>query len=312
MITAILIDDEYYALEGLKQDLDDLGTVRVLGTYENGQEALSQVADLRPDLIFLDIEMPETNGLELFDQLLEAHPQAAIVFVSAYNQYAIQAFELNAMDYLLKPVLPERLEKTLKRLEKKLPPPIQKQLSLHCFGHFAIQVGGEEIVIPWRTKKAEELLAYLACLKGQFVAKEKLAGTLWPELSREKSQSNFYLTFHYLKKQLTEAGLELPIESERGKVRLNLKNLELDLACFEEKLPPTDQLSEKTAALAESAAALYRAPLLDGHYYEWSMAMGWRYEMTYQELTKKLAVYYQKRGDSHKAAYYQKASTRQE
>ena len=136
MITAILIDDEYYALEGLKQDLEDLGTVRVLGTYENGRDALAAAADLRPELIFLDIEMPEMNGLELFDQLLEASPQTAIVFVTAYNQYAIHAFDLNAMDYLLKPVLPERLEKTLQRLEKKSPGAIKKQLSLHCFGQF--------------------------------------------------------------------------------------------------------------------------------------------------------------------------------
>lgn len=309
MITAILIDDEYYALEGLKQDLEDLGTVRVLGTYENGRDALVAVADLRPELIFLDIEMPEMNGLELFDQLLEASPQTAIVFVTAYNQYAIQAFDLNAMDYLLKPVLPERLEKTLQRLEKKSPATIKKQLSLHCFGQFSIQADGEEVVVPWRTRKAEELLAYLACAKGQFVSKEKLAGTLWPELSREKSKANFYLTFHYLKKQLSEANLALPIESERGKVRLNPEQLDLDIARFEKMIPQLEELSDETAAIAEAAAALYQAPLLDGHYYEWSVALGWHYELLHHELTKKLADYYQKQGDLHKAAYYQKEST---
>ena len=256
MITAILIDDEYYALVGLKQDLEELGTVAVLGAYQNGRDALAEIADLRPDLIFLDIEMPQNNGLELFDQLLEAYPQAAIVFVTAYNQYAIQAFELNAMDYLLKPVLPERLEKTLQRLDKKTPVPIKKQVSLHCFGQFSIQADSEEVIIPWRTRKAEELLAYLACAKGQFVSKEKLAGTLWPELSLEKSKANFYLTFHYLKKQLAEAHLALPIESERGKVRLNPETLDLDMIRFEMMIPSLDQLTEATAPLAEAVVAL--------------------------------------------------------
>lgn len=309
MITAILIDDEFYALEGLRQDLAELD-VFVLGTYEKGRDALAQAATLRPDIIFLDIEMPETNGLALFDKLLEAYPQAAIVFVTAYNQYAIQAFELNAMDYLLKPVLPDRLEKTLKRLEPKKPAPTKKQLMLHCFGQFSIQADGEEVVVPWRTRKAEELLAYLACAKGQFVSKEKLAGTLWPELSQEKSKANFYLTFHYLRKQLTEANLALPIESERGKVRLNPEQLDLDIALFEKMIPQLEELSDETATIAEAAAAIYKAPLLDGHYYEWSVPLGWHYELLHHELIKKLADYYHKQGDYHKAAYYQKESAR--
>lgn len=308
MITAILIDDEYYALEGLKQDLEDLGTVRVLGTYEHGADALGQLAVLQPDLIFLDIEMPEMSGLELFDRLLEVYPQAAIVFVTAYNQYAIQAFELNAMDYLLKPIQPERLEKTLKRLSAKVPVLLPKQLSIHCFGRFSIQADGVEAVIPWRTKKAEELLAYLACAKGQFVAKEKLAGTLWPELPREKSKANFYLTSHYLKKQMEQADLFLPVESARGKIRLNLEHLELDIVRFENTALTLDELSDQTVSKAESLVSLYHGPLLDGHYYEWSMEQSWRYEMIYNELVQKLSAYYTKKGNLLKAAYYRKES----
>lgn len=308
MINAILIDDEYYALAGLKRDLEELGIVRILAAFESGADALEQVASLQPELIFLDIEMPEMSGLELFDRLLELCPQAEVVFVTAYNQYAIQAFELNAMDYLLKPVQPERLEKTLGRLRRKEAVPPIKRLSLHCFGRFSIRADGVEQVIPWRTRKAEELLAYLACARGQFVSKEKLAETLWPGLPREKSKANFYLTCHYLKKQLEQAKLPLPVESERGKLRLNLAHLEVDIVSFEALVAPLDEVSDETVATAETAAALYNGPFLDGHYYEWSMEQSWRYELIYSELIRKLTAYHKIKGNRLKEAYFCKKS----
>ncbi len=97
----VLIDDEYYALQGLKKELEELG-IEVAGMYEEGKKALSEINFINPDLVFLDIEMPGIYGLELFLELLEAKPDLDIVFVTAYNHYAVQAFELNALDYIVK------------------------------------------------------------------------------------------------------------------------------------------------------------------------------------------------------------------
>lgn len=304
MLTAMLVDDEYYALEGLKTDLEELENVKVLGSYDNGHAALENISVLNPDVVFLDIDMPGMNGLELFDKLLEICPQTSIVFVTAYNQYAIKAFELNAVDYILKPVQPERLQKTLARLQKNIAVPEEKQLSIRCFGRLSIQINRIEEDIPWRTKKAEELFAYLLCAKGQFVAKEKLAEILWPELDSEKSKANFYFSYHYLKKQSEQLGIQLPLESARNKIRLNTDCIELDITAFEKGTSDIKEIKDSNLPAAEKIAALYRAPLLDGHYYEWSTELSWQYEILYKELAEKLTSYYQQNPNPEKEYFY--------
>lgn len=304
MLTAILVDDEYYALEGLRMDLELLGTVQVLATFEDGKDALEHVATLKPDLIFLDIDLPGMNGLMLFDALLETYPQARIVFVTAYNQYAISAFELNAMDYILKPVRLERLQKTIQRFIPNPQRLVEGVVQVECFGGLTIRVDGEERKIPWRTKKAEELFAYLACAKGQFVSKEKLAAILWSELDGEKSMANFYLAYHYLKKQSDQSGVVLPIESARGKIRLNTAQVQLDFEVFEADVAALEHITEENLLRAEKTMVHYKGILLDGHYYEWSVEAGWHYEILYRELAEKIADYYEKQGNQKKESYY--------
>lgn len=116
----ILIDDEPLAISRLKRLLSKFEDVfEIIDTAGNGKEGLEKIEMLKPDLIFLDIEMPLLNGFEMLEQL-DSVPK--VVFCTAYDQYAIQAFEENSLDYLLKPVEKERLQKTvekLKSLEKK-------------------------------------------------------------------------------------------------------------------------------------------------------------------------------------------------
>lgn len=309
MLTAILVDDEYYALEGLKMKLEELGGIKVAGMFEDGKSAVENARELMPDIIFLDIDMPETGGLELFDELLECCPQAHIVFVTAYNEYAVEAFELNAADYILKPAGKERLEKTIRRLQKKdALPALTRLVSIDCFGHLSIKIDGKEAAISWRTKKTEEMLAYLACAKGNFIAKEKLAEILWPGLDIEKSKANFYLAYHYLKKQSDRLGAALPLESSRGKIRLRTEELELDIVRFQEELAGLQKITEDNIGRAEKGIGLYKGMLLDGHYYEWSTEMGQYYEILYKELLKKMAEYCREKGNAEKEGYYRKKS----
>ena len=105
-IKTILVDDERLARQELKYLLQEFTDIQVIDEAENVDEALEKIHRLQPDLIFLDIEMPEKNGFDLLEEL-EFMPK--VVFVTAYNQYAIQAFESEAMDYILKPTKAERL-----------------------------------------------------------------------------------------------------------------------------------------------------------------------------------------------------------
>lgn len=116
MFKAIVIDDELYAREELIELLNETGKVEVIGSCPNAIEGLKKIHALKPDVIFLDIQMPQITGLEMLS-MLDPKTMPQVVFVTAYDEYALQAFDDNAIDYLLKPVAAERLAKTLKRLQ---------------------------------------------------------------------------------------------------------------------------------------------------------------------------------------------------
>jgi len=111
---SIIVDDEELAREDLKVLLKDFSEIEIIGESETVEETKALIKKLDPDLIFLDIQMPGKSG---FDLLEELQINAKIIFVTAYNEYAIRAFEVNAQDYLLKPVNKERLSLALERMK---------------------------------------------------------------------------------------------------------------------------------------------------------------------------------------------------
>lgn len=118
MKRALIIDDERLARNELKKLLAKFPDVEVIGEAINAQDGKEKIAELSPDLLFLDIQMPDKTGFELLSDLQETPPQ--VIFTTAYDEYAIKAFEFNALDYLLKPIEPDRLEDALRKLEEEV------------------------------------------------------------------------------------------------------------------------------------------------------------------------------------------------
>ncbi|MGR5066565.1 two-component system response regulator BtsR [Photobacterium sp. DNB22_13_2] len=121
MIKALVIDDEKYAREELIDLLEEDGSIEVIGECNNAIEALKKINALKPDVVFLDIQMPQITGIEMLS-MLDPDTMPKVVFVTAYDEYALKAFEDNAFDYLLKPVETCRLTKTIKRLARECQP----------------------------------------------------------------------------------------------------------------------------------------------------------------------------------------------
>lgn len=117
MLRALVIDDELFAREELTDLLQETGHIQVIDQASNAIEGLKKINQLKPDVVFLDIQMPQITGIELL-AMLDPETMPKVVFVTAYDEFAVQAFEDNAFDYLLKPVDIARLEKTVNRLLK--------------------------------------------------------------------------------------------------------------------------------------------------------------------------------------------------
>src|SRR5689334_6040291 len=103
MLRVILVDDEEPVLNLMERLLASNGNIEIAGKFTRPEDAISRIGTEQVDVVFLDIQMPGMNGLEAAEYLMEAAPEMDIVFVTAYNEYAIEAFELSAVDYLLKP-----------------------------------------------------------------------------------------------------------------------------------------------------------------------------------------------------------------
>ncbi|RZL31406.1 MAG: response regulator, partial [Pedobacter sp.] len=122
MWKTLIIDDEQLARQRIKRLLKNYDEIEIIGEAENGEQGLALVESLKPGLIFLDIEMPVLNGFEMLAKLKH---QPKIVFTTAYDQYAIKAFEEGSIDYLLKPIEIERLDKTIKKIKQSSFSPTQ-------------------------------------------------------------------------------------------------------------------------------------------------------------------------------------------
>lgn len=121
LLTAIIVDDEPLALEGLRLRLEKIPEIKVIAEAGDGDQAINLCHELCPDVLFLDLRLPGLNGIEVV-QSLQSDVLPMIVFVSAYGEYALDAFELNAIDYVLKPANLGRLRKTVDRLLEKHTP----------------------------------------------------------------------------------------------------------------------------------------------------------------------------------------------
>src|SRR5690349_67642 len=118
-LRAVLVDDEQLARDELFYLLGRIGGVEVIGQAGNGVEAITAIERLRPDVVFLDVQMPGLTGFEVARRLVDSDASSHIIFVTAYDQHAIEAFEVNAVDYLLKPVEPGRLEVAVDRARRR-------------------------------------------------------------------------------------------------------------------------------------------------------------------------------------------------
>ncbi len=246
MVRIVAVDDELHVLERFKRMVDAIEGVELCGLFQSSALLLDYLKDHTVEAVFLDIEMPVMNGLELSQHLLDLNLGIDIVFMTAFNQYAVEAFEHEAMDYLLKPVSADRLEKTIKRLIKKRSGgPLLETLMhskmqdvhpskhpfIQCIGDFEVFVDNE--ALSWKNSKAKEILAFLVYKNGVPVNWEKIADAIWPEYNAEKAQTNFHANMYLLRKRLSDAGISHILECGRGNYRVYAAHFSCDILMFE-------------------------------------------------------------------------------
>ncbi|SHH65370.1 Two-component response regulator, SAPR family, consists of REC, wHTH and BTAD domains [Sporobacter termitidis DSM 10068] len=277
---AIVVDDEELARSRLSSLLDKLDDIELCGCFGTAGEALRYLEANDTDVVYLDISMPEMDGMAFANVLLEKGNPARVVFVTGYDAYAVQAFELAAADYLLKPVSRERLEKTVQRLRRLGPSrPFGQKMKVACFGGFsAVVVGDGSSVVNWRSPKTEELFAFLILNKK--VSRDDVVNALWDGLAPEKALKNINSTIYYIRKALSPYGLEQCVVTTRKEIRINPELIACDMYEFETLLDGRADHGNQISML-ERLAELYRGELFCGKAYEWSFSKAHSLESRY-------------------------------
>lgn len=184
LIRALIVDDEPLARTNLKVLLQADATVALVAECGSGREGLDKIRELDPDLVFLDVQMPECDGFDVLE-LLGADAPPAVVFVTAYDQYALRAFEAGALDYLLKPFDNARFERTLARVKLR----IQGRKDRPAVDRITVKSSGEVLFLKPAEIDWIEAADYYACL--HVGAKSHLLRRSLADLEHDLEQSGF-------------------------------------------------------------------------------------------------------------------------
>lgn len=300
MIRAIIVDDERPAADKMAKLLGDSGVVEIKGKFLNPLEALEFVKKEKIDTAFLDIEMPGMDGFHLSNRILELQGWAAVVFVTAYSEYAVEAFRINALDYLLKPVDKKRLNETLDRIAREKNIFLnQSRMQVRCFGKFKVLAGSGEV--KFRTGKAEELLAYLIDGRGAEISRDEIIDRLWPDYDGDRAVAHFNTTLYYVRKALRQNGIQASIKHSGGCYRLDAASIDCDyhrlLAIMKEPVA----INDITIADYEEIAALYTGDYLSGNQFRWAERSRMLLKEKYVRMILKMAAYYKSAGKHDRA-----------
>ena len=228
---ALCVDDALPIMEDTVAMCKKLPEITSVTGFTRPREALEWLEDHPVDLALLDIDMPEISGLMLAEQVKRKYPGAAVIFLTAFPQYAVQAIKLRTSGYLLKPVSLEDLREEVTYAHSRKPERPSDHIVVQTFGNFEIFVNGETLV--FHRAKARELLAYLIDRAGRGVNRPGIFAALWEEGLYDYSRQKYLdVIIRSLRETLKEAGIEEILEMKNGFLRIRPELVNCDLYRF--------------------------------------------------------------------------------
>ena len=230
----ILVDDEQYALNSLQKNLKELEISEDIHTFDRSVYALNFAKNNKVDVAFLDISMPEMDGVELANELKKTNPQINIIFCTGYSEYMPQAIDIHASGYLLKPASKEDINKALNNLlnpvEEKMP-----HFYARTFGTFDFYVDG--IPLKFIRSKSKELFAYLISIRGATANRKDLTAALFGDEYNEKTQNYLTKIYKDLEKSLEGVGANDILCKDYNTYSVNTSLFSCDLYDYDKGIP---------------------------------------------------------------------------
>ena len=298
----VCVDDEKLSLQFIKKHLEEIEEVVIASMFTNPLEAKDYIINENIDVALLDVQMPGINGIQLAEQILEKKPDMNIVFITAYNEYAVEAFQINALDYVIKPTTVVRLRETIKRIKTKRTEIIngnpsaeeERPLCIKVSNYLAFEKEPDVYKpVQWRTSKSQELFIYLLQNKNRLVEKSAIVDLLWRDYDVEKAYALLYTTVYNTRKQINAYYPNIHLYNRSDGYLLELKNVEIDLVYWEKELAKLAEINEKTINEYERVMTWNEGSYLANVDYIWLEAERHRLDSLWIHTAMKIASYYQ-------------------
>jgi len=225
---AICVDDALPIMEDTVEMCRALPQIDDVVGFTRPKEALAWLEDNTVDLALLDIDMPEINGLMLSEELKRTCPDAAVIFLTAFPEFAVDAFKLHAAGYLLKPVSAEDLAREVEYALSRMGEQPARRIVVQTFGGFEVLVDG--VTLDFARAKSKELLAYLVDQSGKGVTRPAIFAALWEDALYDRSMQKYLdVIIRSLRDTLRKGGIEEILEMKGGFLRICPELLDCDL-----------------------------------------------------------------------------------
>jgi two-component SAPR family response regulator len=308
----ILVDDEPTMHLILRKMLVKLPGVDVAGAFTDTQSATSFLRENTGiGLAFVDISMPGESGVEFAAKLEVSDPTMQVVFVTSHKEYALKAFELSVLDYLVKPVSQERLQRTVNRAlanqQAVHSPLLSAPASADC-GRIVLTTLGDVTVsneagrVKWISRKCVELFAYLLLYRGKRIPRTRLVTDIFGGMYQVNAENYLNTTAYQLRKSLEPLGMREVVRSENDGYALELKDYIIDCVEFEKQVERLQTIDIENVESALQIERMYTGDLFGDKAYVWAIHETERYAELYASFVKRLAAVLMSLGDTTTAS----------
>ncbi|MFC5702717.1 response regulator [Cohnella faecalis] len=291
----LIVDDEPAMLLAMKRLLASMDGVELVGSFRSAQEAADFVRDGDVDLAFLDIQIGADDGLELARSLRSVRADLDIVFTTSHAEYAMDAYDVYPLDYMVKPISRKRLSQTIARAAARRSaasddtgghePNRLTVRGLGCFEASSKQAG----VVKWISKKSTELFAYLLVNRGRSVSKDRILEAVFPGMPLKNAEIYLNTAVYQLRKALSAHGFKEIVVSAQEQYRVDLDQADVDFIQFAQGAEQLSEINEANEADAIELEKQFAGDLFEDRSFEWATMERERLAILYVSLAKRLA-----------------------
>lgn len=293
----ILVDDEKSMLLIMKKMLSKIPDIELAGSFQSPGEAYKYIKENSVDMAFVDINMPEENGLDFVRRVTSEINDIAIFFLTAYKEYALEAYGMYAFDYLVKPISQERLENSIRKAREKLiflqpdrKESFRKKLIFNCFGNMEVK-SIEGKTVQFTSSKSSELMAYLVMHRGRPVSKWRIMEDVFTGMLPQNAETYLNTTIYKLRKALEPHGMKSVIVSAEESYKIDLSEIYIDIIDFENRILKINEFNGNNQEEAINVENLYQGEMFGEKDYSWSLPEKERITEIYFSFAKKLVKY---------------------